>query len=227
VDTIIQEIKVKSCLERLANSVSEKSRSRKWEQFLALMSPLSYETIVDIGVNTTEYSNVDNYLERKYLYPDKISAVAVGEDLAEFKKRYPRVNIFSSDGRKLDFDDNAFDISYSNAVIEHVGPRPDQERFLKEMFRVSRRGYLTTPNRLFPIEVHTRVPLLHILLPRSVFHLFLGLIGKAWAAGDYMNLLSERELRSLMAVAGIQDFELVPNRFLGIPMTFTVTWHKP
>ena len=76
-DTITQEIKVKSHLGRLANFVSEKSRSRKWEQFLALMVPLRHETILDIGVNTTEYSNADNYLQRKYLYPDKISAVAV------------------------------------------------------------------------------------------------------------------------------------------------------
>lgn len=217
---------MKSLLGRFADSVSAKSRVQKWQQFLALMRPQPDDTILDIGVNTTEYSDADNYLERQYPYPEKICAVGVGEDFTEFNKRYPAVRTYSSDGRKLDFEDDSFDISYSNAVIEHVGPRPDQQRFLEEMFRVSKRGYLTTPNRLFPIEVHTRIPLLHIVLPRSAFSAFLHLIGKGWAADDYMYLLSERELRWLLGAAKINDYQLVRNRFLGLPMTFTVTWDK-
>lgn len=217
---------MKSALGRFADAISAKSRLQKWQQFLALMRPQPDETILDIGVNTTEYSAADNYLERRYQYPEKISAVGVGEDFTEFNRRYPAVRTFSSDGRKLCFENDSFDISYSNAVIEHVGPRPDQQRFLEEMFRVGRRGYLTTPNRLFPIETHTRIPVLHIVLPRRIFDGLLHLIGKGWAAGDYMYLFSESELRSLLAVAGIRDYQLVRNRFLGLPMTFTVTWHK-
>ena len=209
-----------------ANAVSKKSRSLKWEQFLHLVLPQARETILDIGVNTTEFSPADNYLEKHYAYPEKISAVGVSADFSEFKLRYPAVQLFASDGRKLEFDDDAFDIVYSNAVIEHVGPRLDQQRFIKEMFRVGRRGYLTTPNRFFPIEVHTRIPLLHMILPRSAFHRLLRLVGKDWATGDYMHLLSERDLRGLLADAGIRDFVLIRNRFLGLPMTFTVTWRK-
>ena len=41
--------------------------------------------------------------------------------------------------------------------------------FLQELMRVARHGYVTTPNRYFPVETHTRVPLLHILLPKRIF----------------------------------------------------------
>jgi hypothetical protein len=115
---------------------------------------------------------------------------------------------------------------YSNAVIEHVGNFDDQRRFLSELFRVSRRGYLTTPNRHFPIELHTRIPLLHLLLSKKNFDAFVTKIGKGWAAGDYMSLLSENDLRRLFQEVGISNYTLIKNRFCGLPMTFTLIWHK-
>ena len=38
----------------------------------------------------------------------------------------------------------------------------------REVKRVSRGAFMTTPNRLFPVDLHTRTPLLHYLL-KSVF----------------------------------------------------------
>ncbi len=63
---------------------------------------------------------------------------------------------------------------WSNAVLEHVGTRDDQLLFLREVRRVGRRVFLTTPNRHFPVEVHTRTPLLH-WLPKPVFERYLRL----------------------------------------------------
>jgi hypothetical protein len=111
-------------------------------------------------------------------------------------------------------------------VIEHVGGREEQKYFLRELLRVGKRGYFTTPNRLFPIEVHTRLPLLHILLPKPQFDAVLRRIGKGWAADDYMHLLSKLELRQLLKDAGFRDCQILDNRFLGLPMTFTTVWSK-
>ena len=52
---------------------------------------------------------------------------------------------------------------FSNAVIEHVGGRAEQRRFVDESLRVAPRAFVTTPNRWFPVEVHTRLPLVHWL----------------------------------------------------------------
>lgn len=214
-----------SLLELLAYAISKTSRERKFAQFLALIAPGPHETIADIGVNTEEYSATDNYLEKHYIHPEQVTAVGEG-DMSDFAKRYPAIHTVSGDGKSLPFADDAFDIAYSNAVIEHVGSRDAQLAFLNELIRVSKRGYLTTPNRLFPIELHTRVPLLHLMLSKRRFDAFLRMIGKDWAAGDYMYLLSEHELRSLFADAGITDYALIKNRFFGFPMTFTVIWKK-
>jgi hypothetical protein len=212
-------------IEKIAYGISAKSRAQKFDQFLTLIDPKEKETIVDVGVNTTEYSATDNYLEKFYPYPDRITAVGV-EDMNDFQKRYPHVTVAQGDGRALPFADNTFAIGYSNAVIEHVGNFDDQKRFLGELVRVSTRGYLTTPNRHFPIELHTRVPLLHLLLSKQAFDRFVTWIGKGWAAGNYMSLLSEKDLRALFAHVGITHYTLIKNRFLGLPMTFTVIWHK-
>lgn len=212
-------------IEKIAYTLSAKSRQKKFAQFLDLIAPKASETIVDVGVNTEEYSATDNYLEKFYPHPEKITAVGMGE-VTEFSKRYPLVTTISGDGRALSFPDNAFDIVYSNAVIEHVGSTIDQRHFLSELFRVGKRGYLTTPNRLFPIEIHTRIPLLHILLSKKNFDRVATMIGKSWATGSYMTLLSEHDLRSRLTEAGITHYTLIKNRLLGLPMTFTVIWHK-
>jgi SAM-dependent methyltransferase len=212
-------------IDAIAYSISARSRKRKYRQFLDLVTPQADETILDIGANVTEYSETDNFLERHYEHPERITVLGVG-DITPIKERYPSVTVVSGDGRTLPFPGNSFDIAYSNAVIEHVGSRDDQLRFLRELFRVGKRGYLTTPNRYFPIEVHTRVPLLHLLLPKSCFDRFLRFIGKEWAADGYMNLLSEGDLRALLHDAGIPDATVIRNRFLGFTMTFTVVWKK-
>lgn len=213
-------------IEHIASSISGKSRAKKWLQFLEWAETTPTTTILDIGVNTHEYSDHDNLLERLYSYPGNITAVGLETDWTEFHERYPQVKTLTADGTKLPFPDNAFDIAYSNAVIEHVGDHSRQAHFLREMYRVARRGFLTTPSRHFPIEVHTRLPLLHLILPKSGFDWVVQKLGKGWAAGDYMRLLSVTDLHSLLAEAGIQKYTLTRNRFCGFTMTFTVWWEK-
>ncbi|HEY9217543.1 MAG TPA: methyltransferase domain-containing protein [Phenylobacterium sp.] len=209
----------------LADRISAESRRKKFDQFLSMTSPRPGETIVDVGVNVQEYSEADNYLERHYPHPENITAIGL-QDMEPFQARYPKVRAIKGDGRGLPFSDDEFDIAYSNAVIEHVGGRDDQRHFLRELLRVGKRGYLTTPNRLFPVEVHTRLPLLHILLPKAGFDAVLRALGKGWAAGNYMHLLSKKELRTLLEESGYSDFSIRDNRFFGLAMTFTVVWSK-
>jgi hypothetical protein len=116
--------------------------------------------------------------------------------------------------------DGAFDLAFSNSVIEHVGPRPAQECFAGEMFRLGRRLYCQTPNRWFPVEPHFLTLFLH-WLPRSWFrpwmHRWLtinGLRGKAW---EPIYLLSRREVRELFPGCNLRT-----ERFLGLPKSFVV-----
>lgn len=212
-------------VDRIAYTISARSRKKKYEQFLALIEPKPSETILDVGANVTEYSDTDNYLEKNYAHPENITILSQ-EDVAPLEKRYPKMRVLSGDGREMPFADAEFDVVYSNAVIEHVLGEDEQLRFLKELYRVSKRGYITTPNRKFPVEIHTRVPLAHLLLSQKNFHRVLKLVGKGWAGEGYMDLLDRSRLQRLLQQAGIQHAQIIPNRFCGLAMTYTITWKK-
>jgi len=72
----------------------------------------------------------------------------------------------AGDGRRLPFRDRAFDIVFSNSVIEHVGDAESQRQFASEIARVGRSYWVQTPNRWFPLEQHLLTPFIH-WLPRS------------------------------------------------------------
>lgn len=212
-------------LNSIAYRISAKSRARKHAFFMASLKPNETDTILDVGANAIEYSDTDNYLEKHYPHGENITVVSL-DDVSALKTLYPKVTFIQADGTKLPFEENQFNIAYSNAVIEHVGNYQAQLDFLKELYRVSTRGYITTPNRHFPIEIHTRVPFLHLLLPKTLFDKFLHVIGKGWAAEDYMTLLTKNDLLKLLQDAQITQFQITHNRFLGLTMTYTLTWTK-
>ena len=63
------------------------------------------------------------------------------------------------------------------------------------------RFYITTPNRWFPVELHTFLPLLH-WLPQHWHQAILRRLGKAfWADTANLNLVSARELRACFLLA--------------------------
>jgi SAM-dependent methyltransferase len=128
------------------------------------------------------------------------------------------------EGNIFPFENQTFDIGWSNAVIEHVGDEQQQILFLSEIRRTCKKLFITTPNRYFPIEIHTRLPFLH-WLPKRIFDKMLSFTPKRWAAGDYMNLLSIRKCKILLKKAGIDRYQIYKNRFLGITMDFCIVVH--
>ncbi len=206
----------------LAKAVSKYNRNRKWETFLSEFSPAMDLKVLDVGYSSVEEAprTISNYLEKYYPYPDMITALGI-QDPTIFRKQYPGVKALQYDGGTFPFKDKSFDICWSNAVIEHVGNLEQQVNFIKEIRRVSKSAFVTTPNRFFPVETHTLLPLLHYL-PKTVFDRILICIGKEWATGNYMSLLSEGSIRSIMREAEIENYRLIKNRIIGIPLDFVI-----
>jgi SAM-dependent methyltransferase len=204
----------------LAYKISAYNRNRKWSLFLKEIAPTRTMRALDVGFSEEEYSSTDNFIEKHYPYPEMLTALGVDFPV-KFRKRYPKVNSVHYDGSAFPFEDKAFDIAWSNAVIEHVGDRNKQLGFLREIKRVTKKAFITTPNRWFPIEVHTRTPLLHYL-PKKIFDKYLSLVGKQWAAGEYMRLLSYSDIESLLADSGVVDYRILKNMLGGFPLDFVV-----
>jgi len=183
---------------RLADAISLRSRRRKLELFLDELRPTAETTVLDVGADELAFGEGDgcatlNFFEEHYPWPERVTALGLHDGRA-FSRRYPRVRYVQGDALQLPFPGGSFDVVFSNAVIEHVGARERQRRLVSEALRVGRRLFLTTPNRLFPIEVHTHLPLVH-WLPAPAAHRAYDLAGKSDAKD--LHLLSPRSLASL------------------------------
>jgi SAM-dependent methyltransferase len=183
---------------RLADAISVRSRQRKLRLLFDELRPTAETSVLDVGADELGFGEGDgcgtlNFFEEHYPWPERITALGL-HDGAGFSARYPAIEYVQGDACALPFEDGQFDIVFSNAVIEHVGGRERQRRFVSEAIRVGRRVFLTTPNRRFPIEVHTRLPLVH-WLPDALAHPLYRAAGKQSATE--LRLLTRRSLAAL------------------------------
>lgn len=180
----------------LASRLSFHVRQQIFRRFMTAFAPSAATSILDVGVTSDTRQQESNYFERFYPYPTRITAVGTedGSHLTEQGLRYQRVE----PGNSLPFSTNQFDIVFSNAVLEHTGCRSSQAAFLKEVCRVGKRFFITTPNRWFPIEHHTGLPFLHFL-PCTAYRAILAKTSyRYWADEAHLNILSGDVLRRML-----------------------------
>ncbi|PCI76887.1 MAG: methyltransferase type 11 [SAR86 cluster bacterium] len=131
------------------------------------------------------------------------------------------------DGRSMpQFEDNEFDITFSNSVIEHVGGLRDQKRMAEEAMRVGKSYMVQTPNRRFPIEPHFFLPYFQYypLWLRSFLHarFDLGWWEKADSAYEALEevesirLITKSEFKYLFP-----DATIVDEKFMLLTKSFT------
>jgi len=193
-------------------------RRRLYQSFLGFVRPGPGDTIVDIGVTPdTEFEDT-NFLERWYPHPSQITATSI-EDASVLEQQFPGLRFVQTTDGPLPFDDHEFTVSFSSAVVEHVGNRQQQRAFVREQLRVSDRFFITTPNRWYPLELHTILPFIH-WLPQPVHQQLLRWMGKdQWAKTENLNLLSGKQLRGLfpadctVTVSGVRTFGLISNLY--------------
>lgn len=208
----------------VVTGVMRRSRRKKWGLYVKAFPPVRGEHVLDVGVSALDIAE-ENYFLDRYPYPDQITAVGI-DDVSDLRDRYPSVTFRQADGRALPYADDSFDVVHSNAVVEHVGDREQQRIFISELVRVARTGgFVTTPNRWFPIEAHTRAPFLH-WLPRSAFVHVLKRTGRVPVVGDWNTwLLSARQFLALFPPQ--VRVTLVRGRMLGVDATLNVLFSKP
>lgn len=180
----------------LAKPIHVRLRSQKVELFCEHLSDTGL-TLLDVGGGI----GIAGEFLRLYSHFSKV-VMANLEPSMQDPDGYQVLQVVA-DGRQLSFSDKSFDWAFSNAVIEHVGSYEHQQRFANEIRRVARMGYfVTTPNRAFPLEPHTLLPLYQFLSPawqRRMARFSPGYL-KHW---EEINLLSARQMTALFPEAQV------------------------
>ena len=163
--------------------------------------------ILDVG--TTELlDDHENYLLNNYNHKESLTCFS-NQNLKKLKDAFPSINILQGDGKKMPIEDKSYNIVYSNATIEHVGSDDEQIKFLSELFRVSSEGvFVTTPNRFFPLDLHTMLPLIHFF-PKKIHRKILNILNyKFLSKEENLNLLSKNDLERMCKILDIKNYEI-------------------
>lgn len=184
-------------LRKLASRVSFYARRKIFFSFMGTMCPTPRSSVLDVGVTPDQTLPESNFLESLYPYRDRLVVTSI-EDASHLEKKYPGIRFVRTEKFDLPFADKAFNIVFCSAVLEHVGGYDLQKSFVAELLRVSERFFITTPNRLFPVEFHTFLPFIH-WLPFSLHQTILRALGMGfWSFTENLNLLSPRSLLRIM-----------------------------
>ncbi len=195
--------------------IARRTRGRRMAHFEATLAPTQATRILDVGgysFNWTLITTSPQVVLLNLIMPKHWPSRAVD------------CSYMVGDGRSLTFDDQSFDIAFSNSVIEHVGSWQDQKDFAAEIQRVGRSVWVQTPAKAFPFEPHFFTFFVH-WLPRKVrkpllrwlsLRRLLGLNAQECdQLADEVRLLTFAEMRTLF-----KDCEIYTERFCGLPRSY-------
>jgi hypothetical protein len=187
--------------------LSSRSRQLKFDLFSSLMKPWPGCSILNLGaapphMGRTLLRAESNRIEQPEQDARWQNFRVVGcnlncGDMQGYQRAYQASGFQAviADGCGLPFPDQSFDMVFSNAVIEHLTPE-GQQRMAREILRVGRSWFVTTPNFWFPIEMHHKLPLFQFLpgsLQERIRRKY-----RTWPDGEPIHLLTGREFGRLL-----------------------------
>ena len=176
--------------------------------------------VLDVGT-TPSLSAHENIFLKNYKWKNNITCLS-NQNLEILSKEFKDTKFIIGDGKKMDFEENEFEIVFSSATIEHVGSFQEQLKFISECKRVaSKFVIITTPNRYYPIDFHTKLPFLH-MFPKKIHRAALKFFGDNFFSQEKnLNLLSKREIIKLCEKLNLK-FQILNHRFLGLTSNYII-----
>jgi hypothetical protein len=204
VAVLVPNIRTRFADSSVPTSAASRLRRQRFELFQRLIDALGGPVhILDVGGTEDHWHlmGFDPSPERR------VTVLNVDEPMPSLS---PHINVVRGDARAMpQFDDGEFDVVYSNSVIEHVGPRPQQEQMAAEIRRVGRNYFVQTPNRGFPIEPHFVFPAFQHLPVAVRTQLFMRLrLGWCDHVPDYA--AARAEVESIRLLTRTEFYSLFP-----------------
>ena len=197
---------------RLQGSFSHRMRQRRMAWFLEAMAPAPGTRIVDLGGTAGFWVDCP--------VPLDITVVNLPGELEPVPASQHRFDVIAGDACALpDLADGAFEIAFSNSVIEHVGPFARRAALAAEVRRLAPRYWVQTPSAAFPIEAHNHMPFWWFY-PEPVRNRFLRRWRRTLPARTAMiegtTVVSRAEMRDLFpeATLRVERLALLPKSYI-------------
>lgn len=208
-------------------SFNQKFREKRFLFFTNLLSKIEADIpihILDIG-GTEIYWERMGFTNRENVHVTLLNLTPTAVSNVHF------TSVVGDACNLSEYGDGAFDVVYSNSVIEHLFTKENQEKMAKEVRRVGRNYYVQTPNYYFPIEPHWLFPFFQFLPYRLRVEMTknydLGNFKKtgnksaAMTRVDEIKLLTPKEMKELFPEGGMYK-----EVFMGLTKSITM-YHFP
>lgn len=182
------------------------------------MKPTKEQKILDLGGGNGIHiaSNIH--------FRENVTIADISQsDLAYAEKNFGFKTLQLNESGILNVKDKEYDIVFCNSVIEHVTVDKSaiftiksnnkfselslarQKLFAKEIDRIAKKYFVQTPYKFFPIESHSWLPGIIVLLPRNMQISLLKGVGKFWVkkTDPDWNLLTVKEMKEIFPNATI------------------------
>lgn len=191
-------------------------RRQRLQKFYQFFNITANTKLLDVGGNTFFW----DLARSEGLTVPKITIINVYQNTDPLPENIEWV---VGDGKKLPFEDFAFDLAFSNSVIEHLYNWESQVEFANEIQRVASNYFVQTPSKNFIVEPHFITPFIH-WFPKNIQQKLLrnftvwGLITRP--TPEYC----EQMLAELRLLNGEEMAQLFPDSKLEIERT--LGWEK-
>ena len=163
-----------------------------------IIKDLQIHDALDIGTTSDDKNASSNIVIKNIKDIDKFKCISDQIVNSDFFHKSLNKSITEefSENELYDFSS---DLVVSNATIEHVGNTLNQKKMLENVIKLTKKIFvITTPNRFYPIELHTKIPLIH-WFPKSIYRKILKILGLSFYANEEnLNLLSVNELKKML-----------------------------
>ena len=156
-------------------------------------------SILDVG-STNDENKSSNIIIKKLKIFKEFSAMSDQEIKDSFFKK-KIIKSITENLSEREIRNFKSDVVISNATIEHVGSTKNQIKMCKNIIKLSKKYFvIITPNRLHPMEFHTKIPLIH-WMPKKLHRKLLKFFGFDFLSKEKnLNLLTKNNLIDFMKI---------------------------
>lgn len=213
---------------RVIRRLRERARAGRADIFRKHFALTPSTTVLDLG--SADGSHIAQVIRKTPIKPENVFIADIRHSVVlEGQRKFGFTPVYIPKHGRLPFENKAFDVVFSSSVIEHAtGPKTEMQRLRGQAFRtraisaqqefaaeIRRLGngyFVQTPNKWFPIESHSLLPLVGYL-PHELLVPILSLTNRFWIKKTILDwrLLTEAEMKALFP-----DAQILAEKFMGL-----------